>query len=385
MTHSIIRRKILDKVGNFNSEMDGAQDWDLFFRISEVTDRVYHINKILYHWRSIDTSAASGSHIKSYALDAQKNAVENHLKRIGLRNPKYQIQNHVRKATWEYQKNLVSIVIPMTNFILSTSEIIKFHQLIGYSNSEIILVDNKIKNGFNNTNLPNSIKHYTLEGSTTIEAINHGAMISKGKYLFIAHPKMLPSNKNSLEELVMWIQKPGVGLVCSKLVNKHSSKIHSFGRVIGLAGLVGDLFKGLDPESTTFFGSTMNYYNFQTMSPYGILINREKFLSLGGYSDDFHEDFAAINISLKLLEDNLRICANPFSIFFISPNMLDIDVEDIINAYSLLKENRLVMNDYYNKNLSYLHEAPTLSNNIGKENSKEINSVIRRYYRRNGN
>src|SRR5690606_30875876 len=55
------RRTLVTTVGFFDPEMDGAQDWDFFLRISEHTDKIYHIPKILYHWRQIAGSTATDS------------------------------------------------------------------------------------------------------------------------------------------------------------------------------------------------------------------------------------------------------------------------------------------------------------------------------------
>ena len=55
---TVIKKSILDNVKGFRKEFDGAQDHDLFLRISEKTDKFYHIPKVLYSWREIETSTA---------------------------------------------------------------------------------------------------------------------------------------------------------------------------------------------------------------------------------------------------------------------------------------------------------------------------------------
>ena len=48
------RRALVDEVGGFRSEFDGAQDYDLFLRMIERTSRIRHIPRVLYHWRRSD-------------------------------------------------------------------------------------------------------------------------------------------------------------------------------------------------------------------------------------------------------------------------------------------------------------------------------------------
>ena len=53
-----IRKSIVDKLGGFRSEFDGSQDYDLFLRVTEDTNNIAHIPKVLYHWRQTKTSTA---------------------------------------------------------------------------------------------------------------------------------------------------------------------------------------------------------------------------------------------------------------------------------------------------------------------------------------
>jgi glycosyltransferase involved in cell wall biosynthesis len=74
ITHmAVIDRNIFDKIGGFRKGVEGAQDWDLLLRITEVTKNIQHIPKILYSWRMIeDSTALKGFDAKPYAYDAQK-------------------------------------------------------------------------------------------------------------------------------------------------------------------------------------------------------------------------------------------------------------------------------------------------------------------------
>ena len=49
---TVIRKRLVERVGGFRSGFDGAQDYDLFLRITEATQNIHHIPKILYCQRS---------------------------------------------------------------------------------------------------------------------------------------------------------------------------------------------------------------------------------------------------------------------------------------------------------------------------------------------
>lgn len=83
-----IKKSIIDMVGMFKSEYDGAQDYDLILRAMEKTDKIGHVAKILYHWRAGDRSTSSNPFNKEYAFDAGKRAIEDYLLRNGIEGVK---------------------------------------------------------------------------------------------------------------------------------------------------------------------------------------------------------------------------------------------------------------------------------------------------------
>ena len=79
----VFKKDLLNQVGGFRSEFDGAQDFDLVLRLTEKAKSVVHIPQVLYHWRSHDASTATNPMSKLYAYEAGKRAVEAHLERCG--------------------------------------------------------------------------------------------------------------------------------------------------------------------------------------------------------------------------------------------------------------------------------------------------------------
>ena len=68
----------------FRKEYDGAQDYDIFLRaVGELWNRnpkvenmIFHIPKVLYHWRCHNDSTAANPQSKRYAYDAGKRALQ---------------------------------------------------------------------------------------------------------------------------------------------------------------------------------------------------------------------------------------------------------------------------------------------------------------------
>lgn len=71
---------IAKQVGTLNPDLDGAQDYDYILRCAEKTDSIYHIPKILYHWRCHENSTSENPDSKLYAFKAGKKRLKNILK-----------------------------------------------------------------------------------------------------------------------------------------------------------------------------------------------------------------------------------------------------------------------------------------------------------------
>ena len=70
----VVRREIIEQVGMLRKEYDGAQDYDFIFRCVEYAGRkhIYHIPRVLYHWRCHEDSTAENPESKKYAFEAGK-------------------------------------------------------------------------------------------------------------------------------------------------------------------------------------------------------------------------------------------------------------------------------------------------------------------------
>ena len=87
---SVIRKELAEKVGLFRKEFDGAQDFDLFLRVTEQTTNIVHIPKVLYHWRTHNLSTSQNMETKMYAIEAGKKAIEEQCKRLNMKAKVYE-------------------------------------------------------------------------------------------------------------------------------------------------------------------------------------------------------------------------------------------------------------------------------------------------------
>lgn len=79
-----VRRDLLAKVAPSGKDVEGAQDYDMSFKIAELGEPVVHIPEVLYHWRIHSGSTAGNPAQKSYAQNAGAKAIQDHLDRTGV-------------------------------------------------------------------------------------------------------------------------------------------------------------------------------------------------------------------------------------------------------------------------------------------------------------
>ena len=137
---TMYRKTIVDKVGGFRSKYDFSQDYDLALRISRITDKIYHLERILYFWRSVPTSSAAGG--KDFARESNINALKDHFLQQGLKAD----MKMFPYANYGYidlkNKSLVSIIIPSDSCDNMERTVNGILNNTSYSDFEIILVTN---------------------------------------------------------------------------------------------------------------------------------------------------------------------------------------------------------------------------------------------------
>lgn len=99
---TVIRKSIVDKVGGERSEYNGAQDWDLYLRVTNEVDpeNIYHIPRVLYSWRVHDESTAKSISSKSYILDVYYNLLYDNFLQRGFTENQFSIKKSAIHGVW---------------------------------------------------------------------------------------------------------------------------------------------------------------------------------------------------------------------------------------------------------------------------------------------
>ena len=140
---TVFEKKLLEVAGRFRKSMDGAQDYDLFLRMTAEAREIRHIPRVLYYWRIHQDSTAGGMAAKPYIVEAGRQAVSDSLHAQGIPAKVFQVKNY-----GTFYRN--SYKVPENTKVLVVGENAKVaawvkNQLTHFKNSFLVMDGSKLR------------------------------------------------------------------------------------------------------------------------------------------------------------------------------------------------------------------------------------------------
>ena len=324
ITHfSIIRKKIMDDIGGFKLDYNGSQDYDLFLRIIEYTNKIIHIPKILYHWRVHPGSVAASSSAKTYAYESGKKAIEDHLKRLNIESEvSHDISPGIYKVNYKLNSNpKVSIIIPNKDAITDLKKCIEsIEQKSKYSNYEIVVVENnstkkstfkfydKICKKYSNINVVN----YQEKGFNYSKINNYAVKHAKGEYLLFLNNDVKVITSDFIEQMLGICQINDVGIVGAKLLYPDNTIQHA-GVVIGIGSVAGHINKLIDRNDIGYYARASVINNYTAVTAACMMVKKEIFNEVKGFTEKLAVAFNDIDFCLKVRETGKQVVFTPYA------------------------------------------------------------------------
>ncbi len=200
----------------------------MILRLTDKAEKIVHIPRLLYYWRCHAGSVASGIEAKTYAIEAAKGAVADHLRKHGFRNFKIESTRAfetIFRIRYEVLGNAkISIIIPNKDHVTDLRRAVtSILEKSTYDNYEIIIVENnseteEIFRYYDELKKNEKIKIVTYEGGFNYSAINNLGCEQGGRRLrAFAEQRHRVITVNWMEELLMYAQREDVGAVGCKL------------------------------------------------------------------------------------------------------------------------------------------------------------------------
>lgn len=325
---STLRRSLVEEVGGFDQRFEGSQDWDLVLKVTERARRVLHVPKVLYHWRTVATSTASGGEAaKPWAFEAGPRAVQAHCDRIGLpakvvMDPDDPGVLHLNPSLAE--EPLVSIVLPTAGrtreirfeFVVMAENCVRsIVENSTYENYEIVVVadptmEPEVEEQLREIGGERVRIVPALPGEFNFSAmINTGAQAARGEYLLLLNDDIDITTPNWIERMVMYSSQESVGAVGGRLIWGDGRLQH-----VGVDfdhGLPGHTYRGFPGTYKGYANSVLIARNCMTVTGACLMTRRDLFFELGGLSLELPVSFNDVDYCLKCFISGHRIVYDP--------------------------------------------------------------------------
>ena len=313
----VYRTSMVRDLGGFRPEVNGAQDYDLALRIAARTERIHHIPKVLYHWRTLDASTASGADAKDYAYPAAQRAIANYLALTGtagdvLPGPR----DGFHRVLYDIKGNpRVSIVIPSAGRIIDQEgrPIDLLRMCIGsilekstWPEVEIVVIHNCDLRPDLEAWLKSRavLVPYDKEPFNLAEKINLGARHASGEHLIILNDDIEVIAPDWIENMLRYSQQPDIGAVGAKLLFPNNRIQHA--GVVLLNGAPGHPYYNHPAEDIGYFLSAQVARNYIAVTGACMMTRHELWDKVGGFSEDFPLNYNDVDYCLKVRELGCR-------------------------------------------------------------------------------
>ena len=287
-----IKRSLLRQAGDFDSAFEPNHVYDIMLRLSEFTEKIYHIPKVLISWRETENH-------KELLQETGLNALNAHFKRVnGGKAHAYPTSlSQVWDARFETLNGnpKVSIIIPIKDKLDLTRNCV--NSILGkstYENYEIIIVNNGSTEDSTVEWLEQA--RVTMDNIIVVDALydfnwsklnNHGMRYATGDVFVFMNNDTEVITPDWIERLCENALRDDIGAVGPLLLYDDGTIQHA-GVVVGMSGLADHVYKKEKPiHKTSPFVSPLVNRNVLAVTGACLCISRKALDKIGSFNENF--------------------------------------------------------------------------------------------------
>ncbi|HWA85170.1 MAG TPA: glycosyltransferase [Opitutus sp.] len=385
---SVFRTARLRAIGGFRTGYEGSQDWDLTLRATEGLEpaRIFHLPRVLYHWRAIPGSTALVANQKeNYPVVAARRALADHLERnhldaelVSVAGLHWRVKFHVPSPAPKVSiivltKNAEGLIRLCLGSVLAKTT---------YPNLEIIVVNN-------GSDEPGVLKYFEELRALQVRVIdcdrpfnfsalnNLAVREATGSVLAFLNNDIEVITPGWLDEMAAQALRPEIGCVGAMLYFPDDTVQHA-GVVLGLTGrpdgkdgVGGHAFKRFKRGTEGQRNRLRLVQNYSAVTAACLVVRRDLFDRAGGFNErELAVAFNDIDFCLRVRALGCRNLWTPFAEFY-HRESASRGAEDTAEKQQRFKSEISYMraqwgplldrDPAYNPNLSLHHEDFTLA------------------------
>ncbi len=298
----LVRKTIVDEIGGLRDDFKSLELFDFILRVTERTQNISNIPKVLYHYRN--TNAVK------FQDNVGKKLVEDTLKRRGLTGEVKRVTSSSLYNTLLNNNNeMITIIIPtrdgadMLEVCLNS-----IYEKTTYQNYEVIVVDNGSEKQetfqlFEKYQKHSNFKVIRMECAFNYSFLNNEAVKqSNGEYILLLNNDTSVITENWLEIMLGHARLEHAGAVGALLYYPNDTIQHC-GVIAGISGGAVHAHVGVPRSKKEQVESSKIPTNFSAVTAACLMVNKDKFLQVGMLNEeDLTVAFNDVDLCLRLLE-----------------------------------------------------------------------------------
>jgi glycosyltransferase involved in cell wall biosynthesis len=319
----LYRTTILRAIGGFRIGLEGSQDYDLALRFIERIEpkQIYHIPRVLYHWRTHADSTALSRDTKPYATVAAERALNEHFKRKNINA----VAEHVG---YNYRvRYALPDTLPMLSLIVlannGVQQIRRFVESVvkksTYENFEILIIDNgsddpEMMSYFNALQSESRIRILQYSPSLNYAELNNVAVkMAQGELIGLVSSGIEVISPDWLSELVSHAVRSEIGAVGARLWFSNDTLQHG-GIILGIGGVAGYAHRYLPQHRSGYQSRACLLQNFSAVSAACLVVRKAIYEEVGGLNEkDVSNGFAGVDFCLRVRAAGYRNLWTPYA------------------------------------------------------------------------
>ncbi|MBD3413417.1 MAG: glycosyltransferase [Candidatus Aminicenantes bacterium] len=324
----VCRTQLLREVDGLRQGFEGSQDYDLILRLTERTQHIYHIPKVLYHWRQVRGSTSMDHKEKKDHIANSIKALSQALTRRGIEGfvekgihfdqfESYRVKRNIKHPS------LVSIIIPTKDKIPLLKRCVQsIREKTDYPHYEVIVVDNQSQEPETESYLSElttekDIQVIPFHKEYNFSKINNFAVShAKGDHILFLNNDTQVISQGWLSAMLEHSQRQEVGAVGAKLVYPDDTIQHA-GTIIGLGGVAAHSHKKFPLSHNGYFGSLNVIRNYSAVTAACMMLRKKVFEEAGGFDEvNLPVGFNDVDLCLEMRNRGYLIVYTPYAALY---------------------------------------------------------------------